>query len=195
MSIADEARAEAEKRWPHDYARKGDGLTVRQAFLEGAEWQASRTPEAAPSDTDREALKEILVQRLSFGTGNNAEWNDALADGQAFDVLEAGFSRTSQPVQVEVTAGLVSRIAEVILDLDTYLPDAPHPAGDARTIARAVLAALEGEPGVQASCTLCGTGLMGWPSVGPTVRNARRHLDDLHPGWAGPDTPEGQATT
>lgn len=46
---------------------------------------------------DREALAGILVQRLTFGTGEDAEWNDAIAAGQAQDVIEAGFHRTPAP--------------------------------------------------------------------------------------------------
>lgn len=61
MSMADEARAEAERRYPYDYSREGDRLTVRQAFLEGVAWQATRKVEvtdgtaesAAPGDAQR----------------------------------------------------------------------------------------------------------------------------------------------
>jgi len=47
------------------------------------------------------------------------------------------------------------------------------------------------ERGVWAGCNICGMGLRGWPSIGPTAGNARLHLDENHPGWETIGDPTG----
>lgn len=85
-------------------------------------------PEAAPSDTDREALTELVGVGMADRGNYVIEWPrdeieayracdgsvaQALSAARAVQVrnaadriLAAGFSRTSQPVQVEVTAAM-----------------------------------------------------------------------------------------
>jgi len=46
-----------------------------------------------------------------------------------------------------------------------------------------VIQFLPNDRGVWAACALCGLGLRGWPSIGPTATNARIHLDRFHAGW------------
>lgn len=106
--MSDEARAEAERRWPtaHTYITQA----AARAFRDGAEWQASRKAEAAPSDTDREALRKALRDVLTGASvqGDSERGADA--------VLAAGFSR-SQPVQVEVTEEMVEKAAKGMWEL------------------------------------------------------------------------------
>lgn len=99
MSIEDEARAEAERRYlPHRPVGYSEHLTHRKHFIAGAEWQASRKPEAAPSDTDHKAIVHVLFDQMPD------TWDEGDIGILADAILEAGFSR-SQPVQVEPEQG------------------------------------------------------------------------------------------
>lgn len=100
-----------EEEW-EAYA-KAEGLvwdmpnsTERRAFVAGA----SRPVEPAPSDTDREVLRWALRNVLTGASvqGDSERGADA--------VIAAGFSRTSQPVQVEVTDDMVEKAAKAIYE-------------------------------------------------------------------------------
>ena len=66
-------------------------------------WQTSRSPVAAPSDTDREALARIIERGSSQAFLNGGRGSKELARGSADAVLAWLAARASQPVQVEVT--------------------------------------------------------------------------------------------
>ena len=42
---------------------------------------------------------------------------------------------------------------------------------------------------VWATCELCGLGLRGFQVASTTAANARRHLDEKHPGWDNSQVP------
>jgi len=114
VSIEDEARTEAEKRWPeNEWASGASGLGPEQmksarrtGFVAGAEWQASRKVDAAPSDTDRETLEQLMYPWLELDGRASA----------AHAILAAGFSR-SQPV--EVTDEMVRAVSTNLFTFDS----------------------------------------------------------------------------
>lgn len=114
MSTADEARAEAERRWPTRTARIPGvfGTTYQvenprvDGFTLGAEWQASRKVEG--TDTDPEWLERV----------NRALWQ---YDQKTLDVRGVADVLASQSVQVEVTDEMVDRVAAAIAALSTAL--------------------------------------------------------------------------
>lgn len=141
MSIQDEARAEAERRWP-SYPTVGfSGAEDRQAaFIAGAEWQASRQPEAAPSVATRyepcvlgadgecsrwshdhtaasqpEAAPATPVSDTDEVFAILDELNASNQIGyDDYSRLHDAVSRASQPVQVEVTDDMVERAAKAM---------------------------------------------------------------------------------
>jgi len=105
MSTTDDARAEAERR-----VRENEGLNYDMevdAFALGAEWQASRKVEAAPSDTDHKAIVHVLFDLMPD------TWDEGDIGILADAILEDGLSR-SQPVQVEITDEMIERGARAI---------------------------------------------------------------------------------
>lgn len=135
MTAADEARTEAARRYPPNhtvedpFGATGEAQSdpygyeqyAHDSFIAGAEWQASRKPEAAPSDTDREALARavfIASDDFAFADRMAKAWDAPGPHGRARwyryadAVLAAGFSR-SQPVQVEVTDALERAMFDV----------------------------------------------------------------------------------
>jgi len=121
VSIENEARAEAEKRWPeNEWAYGASGLGPEQmksarrtGFVAGAEWQASRKPEAAPSDTDDELARWL---HMRFGENQSKNWNQLSQRLRIAwrDMAGDAPSRTSQPVQVELTDEMVEKAARAI---------------------------------------------------------------------------------
>jgi hypothetical protein len=100
------------------------GVTpFKVGFVEGYFAGASRTPVAAPSDTDREAALRAVVE-VARGKMSDTEWLIAGREPltayriYAEAILAAGFSRASQPVQV--TAEMVERAAKGIFDSRRY---------------------------------------------------------------------------
>jgi hypothetical protein len=94
------------KKGPADWLRERAQFTPEHPEHSGHE-----TPEAAPSDTDREALA-AMIEPDAFDPKSKVYWNvnpdrvdhiRSNARVRADRILAAGFSRTSQPVQVEVT--------------------------------------------------------------------------------------------
>lgn len=117
----DKARAEAEKRWPPSpYAAHYEEplleSSCRVAFVAGAAWERSRVVEAAPSDTDREALTDEALWDFAhdlLDVWNVEDLNPPSLVEQFRDQFVARFG-ASQPVQVEVTTEMVERAAKVL---------------------------------------------------------------------------------
>lgn len=109
MSIQDEARAEAEKRWADmESNRRGD---TRYGFTVGYIAGASRPVEAAPatpvSDTD-----EVFAILDELNASNQIGYDD-------YSRLHDAVSRTSQPVQVTRDELADAMIASDALSDDT----------------------------------------------------------------------------
>ena len=51
-----------------------------------------------PTGDERERMIATLLPRLSAGTGCEADWNASLAEGQADDLIAAGFRVAPEPV-------------------------------------------------------------------------------------------------
>jgi len=66
MSIHEQARAEAEKRYNTGSVSVGDYLTMSDAFVRGAEWAATST-RVVTTTTERDALPIGSVVRLGSG--------------------------------------------------------------------------------------------------------------------------------
>ena len=116
MSIEDEASAEAKRRYPATLRYDGDEFpnrdagALRQGWLERGVWEASRKLGAAPSNTDREALRKAVSlavygdEKVTLGTERLVE-----------QLLAAGFT-LAQPVQVEVTGDQLIALQDLIDD-------------------------------------------------------------------------------
>jgi hypothetical protein len=113
MSTTDKARAEAVGRWPLEWHSTSDEAwgrppiydDRRETFIAGAEWQASRRVEAAPSDTDLltelRNIRAIWQERRYASSRTPVQAGDLVAK-ELSRVIET-LSRTPQPVQVEAT--------------------------------------------------------------------------------------------
>ena len=111
MSIEDEARTEAVEALDRltQIALDNTSEDVHDAVYEDvarvrAEWQASRKVEAAPSDTDREAIE--AVERAAYFDLSQGLYS---VTPHLQNAMHALLSRASQPVQVEVTDDMVKR--------------------------------------------------------------------------------------
>jgi hypothetical protein len=107
--IADEARAEAEKRYPDlAYPMRWNNSTQRVRFVEGAEWQASL--EAAPFDTDLPSGREKLLDEVFTNLADQG-WDVSMADDPV-----KGLSILVQPVQLTPEAlALAQNIVNQVL--------------------------------------------------------------------------------
>ena len=119
-----EARAEAERRYPVEYRTEHDDAweinpiynPTREGFVEGAVWQASRSPVAAPSDTDPEhsnkELSNFLAQYADdLGVEHPSRGCIGCPICSARSMMEIAAERlASQPVPVEVTDAEVVQV-------------------------------------------------------------------------------------
>lgn len=84
MSVADEARAEAERCWPTmddpEMERRAERLRI--GFIVGAEWQASRKVEV--TDEYRRALIELAAHASIDAKYPNIGWRHISGDAREF---------------------------------------------------------------------------------------------------------------
>lgn len=160
MSIEDEARASLIHmlfdQAPDDWDENDIGILADAI----EEWQASRKPEAAPSDTDRDKFAraydpEAFEDHPAEARSTIAAIQWAARRKLATDAAERmvpwlaqrdALERTSQPVQIEVTDDMVEKAA---IALDPAPWRSEHPASrarrdDIRIQARAALSAALG---------------------------------------------------